>query len=223
MQCAGEEAVITYNNTSLSNDNDDDNKSESEIPSDLIISDTLPEVDENSLSSLSDHDDDDNNDNNVALDERNNRVVGIHKIHRQDNLGLSEIQFNSKYFNRDTSSSSDDDSITRGLSFQDLSGNVLDGETLMKSSSQQMSQSYHPDSKTKSNKTVKSQSTSSVLPNLSGMVNNFIQNAIQNEIMSKLTNTATTSDSNSAKVRDYNLESSDEDEFEFINRDDLNP
>lgn len=193
---------------SSSNDNDDDNKSESEIPSDLIISDTLPEVDENSLSSLSDHDDD-------AFDDTNKKAT---KIERRDNLGLSEIQFNSKYFNRDTSSS-DDDSITRGLSFQDLSGNVLDGDTLMKSSSQQMSQSYHPEIKTH-NKTVKSQSTSSVLPDISGMVNSFLQNAIQQEIMSKLT-TKISDISNSAKIRDYKSDSSDEDEFEFINSDDL--
>lgn len=197
---AGEEAVITYNVSSLDDNDDDDNKSESEIPSDLVISEELlPEVDENSLSSQSDHEDFDDGDIIHAISEGGRTT---------DNIALNEIKFNTKYFKNGDTSSSDDDSITRGLSFLDLSKSDIDGKRAAMS---HMSQSCDAQ-RTRL-------AASSALPNISGLVNwgvnNLLRTAVEQEIIKMV-------DSKIASVsRNYNSESSD-DEFEFINPDDLN-
>lgn len=163
----------------LSQDDDDTNKSESEIPSDLIISDILPEIDENSLSSLSEDDDDNNFDDTKKL------------IKQKE---IDDIKFKTKHFDKDTStSSSDDDSITRGLSFNELS--TIKEKKIIATNSKQNDNN--------------NQLTSQIQSLVNWGVNNVMKNVIQQEISNNLT-------------KKFVAESSDEDDYEFISQDDLN-
>ncbi|KAJ6638580.1 hypothetical protein Bhyg_11317 [Pseudolycoriella hygida] len=105
LQHAGEEAVILHSISSPLND--DDEKSD-ELPSDLIIPDALPEIDEQTDSS-----------DDECL------ISPAAASQSQKSSTNEEMEFNVRYF-KDTSSS-DDDSISKGLSFKDY--NVVDGAT----------------------------------------------------------------------------------------------
>lgn len=102
LQHAGDEAVILHSISSPLND--DDEKSD-EIPSDLIIPDSLPEIDDQT----------DSSDDECLI----SPAVAFPSLKSSSN---QEIEFNIRYF-KDTSS--DEDSISKGLSFTDYS--IVDG------------------------------------------------------------------------------------------------
>lgn len=123
-------------------------------------------------------------------------------------LSNQEIEFNSRYF-KDTSSSSDEDSISKGLTFNDYS--IVDGAHRANDSKIEKL----PLDKTDSQR-------SSVF---------FLPNMMTDLIMSTLTNNnKSVSDADKSKSslpkgpdkRHAASESSDESEFEILNTDELN-
>lgn len=183
LQHAGDEAVILHSVTSPLNDDED--KSD-EIPSDLIIPDSLPEVDEQT----------DSSDDECLI----SPAVAFPTL---KSLSNQEIEFNSRYF-KDTSSSSDDDSISKGLTFNDYS--VVDG-----------AQRVNDDKIDKSIDKVDSQrSTMFSIPTMMA------------DLVSNLTKSSkSTVDVDKSRIlpkgpdKRHASESSDESEFEILNTDEL--
>ncbi|KAG4068413.1 hypothetical protein HA402_007933 [Bradysia odoriphaga] len=185
LQHAGDEAVILHSITSPLNDDED--KSD-EIPSDLIIPDSLPEVDEQT----------DSSDDECLI----SPAVAFPTL---KSLSNQEIEFNSRYF-KDTSSSSDEDSISKGLTFNDYS--IVDG-------------AQRPnDNKIENLSIDKVDSQRSTMFSIPTMMA---------DLMSNLTKSSkTTFDVDKSKSlpkgpdKRHASESSDESEFEILNTDELN-
>lgn len=145
------------------------NEEESEVPADFLVSpESIPEIGESSSSS--------DEDEAATLLNR-------------------EIKFKTGYFNKD--SSSDDDSITKGLNFKDYS--LVDGaeSNLLKS------------------KNNKSENSSNIYPKLADLVPwNLVGNIISSQLKS---------DENVIKkVQKKNSQDSSDSEYEMINTDELN-
>jgi len=180
LQHAGEEAVILHSISSPLNDDDD--KSD-EIPSDLIIPDSLPEIDEQT----------DSSDDECLI----SPAVAFPSLKSSSN---QEIEFNIRYF-KDTSSS-DEDSITKGLTFNDYS--TVDG-------------AQRPNDNKTENISVDSQRSSV-----------FSIPSMMADLMTNLTSSRNASDVDKSKSlpkgpdKRYASESSDESEFEILNTDELN-
>lgn len=146
------------------------NEEESEVPADFLVSpESIPEIGESSESS---------DDDEAA------------------NLLNREIKFKTGYFNKD--SSSDDDSITKGLNFKDYS--IVDGgaeRNLLKSENK-------PDK------------SSNLYPKLTDLVPwNLVGNIISSQLKS---------DENVIKksYQKRNSQDSSDSEYEMINTDELN-
>lgn len=189
LQHAGEEAVILHSVSSPLND--DDEKSD-EIPSDLIIPDSLPEIDEQTDSS----DDDDE----CLI----SPAVAFPSLKSTSN---QEIEFNIRYF-KDTSSS-DEDSISKGLTFNDYS--LVDGAGTQRTN----------DNKTTDNISVDSQRSSvfSIPSMMADLMTNLTKSSSRN---------ATNEVDNSKSLakgpdkRHASETSDDESEFEILTTDELN-
>lgn len=101
---AGDDALI-LTQPSISEADDDDSD---DMPSDLGIPESIPEMDEHS------DDDDDDTDDECLL-------PAAKRAKSETHYPAEEIQFKSGHFNRtSSSSSSDDDSITSGLDFHNV-------------------------------------------------------------------------------------------------------
>lgn len=213
LQNAGEKAVL------LSATQPDDEKIEElEIPTELMIGDAIPEIEENSDSYSDGGDDDDDDDCLVGP------AVAVTKqssSHAPPTIDATEIEFKSGYFKQNSSSSSDDDSITRGLSFRDLT--QLDDAN--KSSSDGGIDRKHKKS---------SMSTGSLVPNLmSDLVSWGAENIIKYKLTQSLTegngsgrkhhHTSATSppDKRRNRISSSAADSSDDSEFEILTTDEI--
>lgn len=206
LQNAGEQAVL------LTATQPDDEKSEElEIPTELLIRDTIPEIEEH-LDSSSDDDD--------CL--TGPAVTAVKQSHKPTRTESDEIEFKSGYFKQNSSSSSDDDSITRGLSFQDLT--QLDGSATHNKDS--TDSGAYVDRKHKN-----SMSTGSIVPNLmSELVSWGAENLIKYKLTQSLTEgngsgrkhqTARPPDKHGNRMT-LSADSSDDSEFEILTTDELN-
>lgn len=184
LQHAGEEALILH---SLSSPiNDDDEKSD-ELPSDLIIPDSLPEVDEQTDSSD---------------DESISAAMALPPLQSTTN---QEIKFNIRYF-KDTSSS-DEDSISKGLTFKDYS--IVDGV-----------QRANDDNKTETISVDKADSQRSSTFSIPSMMADIMLNLTSRSkgVLDVDKNKSLPKGPDKRHVS----ESSDESEFEILNTDELN-
>lgn len=215
LQNAGEQAVL------LTTTQPDDEKSEElEIPAELLIRDTIPEIEEHTDSSSDDDD---------CL--TGPAVTVVKQSHKSPRTESDEIEFKSGYFKQNSSSSSDDDSITRGLSFQDLT--QLDGSgsgnsvQLPATHNERMTDSgAYVDRKHKN-----SMSTGSIVPNLmSDLVSWGAENLIKYKLTQSLTegngsgrkhHTARPPDKQGNRMT-LSADSSDDSEFEILTTDELN-
>lgn len=190
---AASDEANDFRNDDNENDDDeldDDNKSEPEVPLDLIIPNMFPDLDDNLSDSISD------------IDEPNL-------------LKLEEIRFNTKHFNKESSSSSDDDSITKGLSFKNISM-TIDSRLI--------------DSHTYHNQPVSLQqeepsSSSSMLTQMAGMVpwslvNNFLKTAAEERTREQIQHLDVTSSRRGGNKQLQ--ESVDDNDYVFVNSEDLN-
>lgn len=200
---AGEEALILTQSAGGGVGDDDTEMSDNDLPSDLIVPDSIPEIDEHT----------DNSSDEEELRCLTSPAVAYKTTATTAPMSGS-MQFKSGHFkNRDVSpsSSSDDDSISKGLNFQDynLVGNsiTISGE----------------------NNTQSSQKSRFTIPNLvSDLVNRGVEQYINKQVQGAVT--AMVSGSGGTTERRKTAEqspllmqdSSDESEFEILNHDELN-
>lgn len=164
--------------------NDDDDKSD-EIPSDLVIPDSLPEIDEQT----------DSSDDECLI----SPAAAFPSLKSSSN---QEIEFNIRYF-KDTSS--DEDSISKGLTFNDYS--MVDG-----------AQRSNDDNKT-DNGSVDSQRSSvfSIPSMMADLMTNLTKGARNASDVDKSKSLPKGPDK-----RHMSESSGDESEFEILNTDELN-
>lgn len=193
LQRAGDDALVSSTGTG-----DDDEKSE-EIPSELMIPDSIPEIDENSDSSEDD----------LLL-----------KSSLVDNKEISsknqKIKFKKGYFKKDSSistsssSSSDEENLSKGLNFD-----YVDGSGITTLQQLQKSQS-----------TAQSTTVGNIASQLPGMMTNFVSWGIgasagdgadgKDKITNELNSPIRTKKSSNA------IESTDEEsDFEFVETDEI--
>lgn len=191
LQHAGEEAVILHSLSSPLSTNDDDDKSDKsdDIPSDLIIPDALPEIDEHT----------DSSDDECLI----SPAVAFPS---PKSLTNQEIEFNSRYF-KDTSSSSDEDSISKGLIFQDYS--LVDGAQRLNENATE-------------NTPADSQRSSSVF-SIPSMMADLMTNLTKgSRNISEVIAVEKSKSLPKGPDKRTTSESSDESEFEILNTDELN-
>lgn len=199
MQNAGEQAVLLTNPQQQYEDYQDRND-ELEIPPELLIP-SIPEIEEHSDSSS-----DDECLISPAVASNETRRVG------------DDIEFQSGYFNQN-SSSSDDDSITRGLSFRDV--DLIDRSQQAQYLQQSKTVAGVPSS-TSSSSTVES---SFPVPNLvAGLVSWGTENLIKNKLTQAVQQQFSSSLGKHSEKRQIrrSSNSSDDSEFEILNHDELN-
>lgn len=215
LQNAGEKAVLL-----TATQPDEEKIEELEIPTELLIRDTIPEIEENSDSYS---DDDDDNDDCLLT----GPAVTVAKQSSVPSKS-TEIEFKSGYFKQNSSSSSDDDSITRGLSFRDLT--QLDDANAQQSLSSNRGDTLDSgvDRKHKN-----SMSTGNLVPNL---MSDLVSWGAENIIKYKLTQSLTEGNGSGRKHHmassppdkqqrnriSSSADSSDDSEFEILTTDEIN-
>lgn len=168
LQRASEQAI---SNTSS---RDDEDKND-EVPPELLIPDSIPEIDEHSDASSDD-----------------DLILGTSTSIPQK---TDTIEFKSGYFNKDSpiSTSSSEDSLSRGLNFPEYST---------------------VDSKDPRIKSAPPPQSSQILPNL---VSGLVSWSVGNQLVDKLTSSV-----GGQPMQSIQNDSSDDSEFEILNTDDLN-
>lgn len=171
--------------------NDDDEKSD-EIPSDLIIPDSLPEIDEQT----------DSSDDECLI----SPAVAFPSL--KSSSSNQEIEFNIRYFKDTSSSDGDEDSISKGLTFNDYS--MVDGGGTQRGTN---------DNNKTENISVDSQRSS--VFSIPSMMADLMTNLTKS---SRMTSSDTDKSKSLPKGPDkrHASESSDESEFEILNTDELN-